>query len=85
MKLRGETSDCVLSTVLMMKQDEEGESRKEGEGKGGGESYMIKAKALITKKASHRKAREKGGSWERGKREGERGEEGQLSLGSRGW
>lgn len=34
MKLRGETSDCVLSTVLMMKQDEEGESRKEGEGKG---------------------------------------------------
>ena len=37
---------------------------------------MIKAKALITKKASHRKARENGGSWERGKREGERGEEG---------
>ena len=33
MKLRGATSDCVLSTVLMMKQDEEGESRKEGEGK----------------------------------------------------
>lgn len=33
MKLRGETSDCVLSTVLMMKQNEEGESRKEGEGK----------------------------------------------------
>ena len=33
MKLRGETSDCVLSTVLMMKQNEEGERRKEAEGK----------------------------------------------------
>ena len=33
MKLRVETSDYVLSTVLMMKQNEEGERRKEGEGK----------------------------------------------------
>ena len=33
MKLRGETSDYVLSTVLMAKKNEGGERRNEGEGK----------------------------------------------------